>query len=597
MAKAWCLDCVEALCQDCVAAHKRVKVTRCHRILNQRPEDFPKSDSAARAIFCSIHPKEVIQLYCFTCDLLTCRDCQLMDHRTHDFQFVCMAYQSIRKQMYRVLKPVDKHTETAMQSIQVMSSRLKDIHSNKAKLKLSFETLVKTFCLQFKQRLSQHYAQVVAIYKSEEEILRNTMQGLLEKVEEYTIRMRTIEDDTTDIKTLLARKAEMKRWSKWILSQEVSPPKSMTKATITINTTSWKAILSLAEEVMARNPLLYQIILKCLSSSGYTGNAGTSGPEHTQPIPASKDAPPSPQGPLPTTEIVKGLADSACDVSSNQGSEKGSQAPNIQENKLISTVSDTKLLQDIPSIVSERLTVWEDGGELSDTKDVKPPTYSGVQEAAPASPACPEPHLEAGCTQAAGALAEDPASPESPEEDLVDPEPLGEEPSEDDPAEVGGLASTEGPCNYSPVVSLFRLPLLSVAPGRPLPRIFIHAGDTDQEMYLEEKIEDDVSAASSMSEGLQLSAVLGVDADGSLLDPVSKGADQQPASAPGGDPGPGQDADQEEKAGPRRRRPKKRSKVAEKMKETRKRLRAFLETSSSLPTKKRAAHQGTMYMV
>ncbi|KAK0151676.1 E3 ubiquitin-protein ligase TRIM33 [Merluccius polli] len=121
--KAWCVQCVETLCQECVEAHKRVKVTRSHTILNQRPADSPKLDSASRPRFCPVHRQEVLQLYCFTCDQLTCRDCQIMNHRNHHFQFVHEAYQSIRKQMYHVLQTVDKHTETAMKSIQDMSSR------------------------------------------------------------------------------------------------------------------------------------------------------------------------------------------------------------------------------------------------------------------------------------------------------------------------------------------------------------------------------------------------------------------------------------------------------------------------------------------
>lgn len=36
-ARCWCLDCNEALCDICVSAHRRVTLTRSHRILNQPP--------------------------------------------------------------------------------------------------------------------------------------------------------------------------------------------------------------------------------------------------------------------------------------------------------------------------------------------------------------------------------------------------------------------------------------------------------------------------------------------------------------------------------------------------------------------------------
>lgn len=33
----WCVDCNEALCHDCVSAHRRVTVTRRHKLLDQAP--------------------------------------------------------------------------------------------------------------------------------------------------------------------------------------------------------------------------------------------------------------------------------------------------------------------------------------------------------------------------------------------------------------------------------------------------------------------------------------------------------------------------------------------------------------------------------
>ena len=48
-----------------------------------------------------------------------------------------------------------------------------------------------------------------AIYTSEEKALKTTMQDLLAKVEEYTVRVKKLEEDPADIKTLLARKTEV----------------------------------------------------------------------------------------------------------------------------------------------------------------------------------------------------------------------------------------------------------------------------------------------------------------------------------------------------------------------------------------------------
>lgn len=41
--------------------------------------------SAQRPVFCDIHKQEPLKLFCETCDLLTCRDCQLVKHKDHKY--------------------------------------------------------------------------------------------------------------------------------------------------------------------------------------------------------------------------------------------------------------------------------------------------------------------------------------------------------------------------------------------------------------------------------------------------------------------------------------------------------------------------------
>ena len=36
-------------------------------------------------MFCDIHKQEPLKLFCETCDLLTCRDCQLVKHKDHKY--------------------------------------------------------------------------------------------------------------------------------------------------------------------------------------------------------------------------------------------------------------------------------------------------------------------------------------------------------------------------------------------------------------------------------------------------------------------------------------------------------------------------------
>uniref|UniRef100_A0A452HA50 RING-type E3 ubiquitin transferase n=1 Tax=Gopherus agassizii TaxID=38772 RepID=A0A452HA50_9SAUR len=86
-ANGFCVECVEWLCKTCIRAHQRVKFTKDHTV-RQKEEVSPEAVgvNSQRPVFCPYHKKEQLKLYCETCDKLTCRDCQLLEHKEHRYQ-------------------------------------------------------------------------------------------------------------------------------------------------------------------------------------------------------------------------------------------------------------------------------------------------------------------------------------------------------------------------------------------------------------------------------------------------------------------------------------------------------------------------------
>ncbi len=58
--------------------------------------------STQRPMFCDIHRQEPLKLFCETCDLLTCRDCQLVRHKDHKYtlQYKKIPIYHIKKASY-----------------------------------------------------------------------------------------------------------------------------------------------------------------------------------------------------------------------------------------------------------------------------------------------------------------------------------------------------------------------------------------------------------------------------------------------------------------------------------------------------------------
>uniref|UniRef100_UPI00358F75D1 E3 ubiquitin-protein ligase TRIM33-like isoform X2 n=1 Tax=Myxine glutinosa TaxID=7769 RepID=UPI00358F75D1 len=92
-AEKFCMQCVEWLCNKCVGAHLRVKFTKDHTI-RKKEEVSPEIPQGRRPLFCPLHRQEQLRLFCEACDKLTCRDCQLLEHKDHRYQFLEEAFTS-----------------------------------------------------------------------------------------------------------------------------------------------------------------------------------------------------------------------------------------------------------------------------------------------------------------------------------------------------------------------------------------------------------------------------------------------------------------------------------------------------------------------
>ncbi len=81
-AHSWCSDCEDHLCDDCVKAHQRVKITKDHNITTIVVQPRMRSSSSASAdgssrepVPCRDHPSEQLLAFCDPCDVLVCEAC------------------------------------------------------------------------------------------------------------------------------------------------------------------------------------------------------------------------------------------------------------------------------------------------------------------------------------------------------------------------------------------------------------------------------------------------------------------------------------------------------------------------------------------
>ncbi|XP_069075009.1 E3 ubiquitin-protein ligase TRIM33 isoform X1 [Pleurodeles waltl] len=156
----FCVECGEWLCKTCIEAHQRVKFTKDHMI--RKKEDFSTESvgaSGARPVFCPVHKQEQLKLFCETCDRLTCRDCQLQEHKEHRYQFLEEAFQNQKGAIESLLaKLLEKKNYVHFAATQVQN-RIKEVNETNKRveqeIKVAIFTLINEINKKGKSLLQQ----------------------------------------------------------------------------------------------------------------------------------------------------------------------------------------------------------------------------------------------------------------------------------------------------------------------------------------------------------------------------------------------------------------------------------------------------------
>ena len=108
-ATAFCRQCVNFICEDCVKCHKRLRVFAGHAISTL---DNLKQGGVKELTFESPPPpkcedhEELKKIFCFDCNKLICRDCIVIEHAGHNYEFVKKAAPATRKKLTEHLSPL-----------------------------------------------------------------------------------------------------------------------------------------------------------------------------------------------------------------------------------------------------------------------------------------------------------------------------------------------------------------------------------------------------------------------------------------------------------------------------------------------------------
>ena len=87
-----------------------------------------------KAMFCPVHKHELLKLFCETCDQLTCRDCQLLEHKGHKYSFVHEAAQKYKDFLQQLLQKITEKKTYIENAKALINKRNKEIGERENKV-------------------------------------------------------------------------------------------------------------------------------------------------------------------------------------------------------------------------------------------------------------------------------------------------------------------------------------------------------------------------------------------------------------------------------------------------------------------------------
>ena len=124
LALSRCIDCCVFMCEFCITAHKRINATKGHQLLTLEEVKRLGSKALVKPAICKKH-SETLKLLCQTCQETICRDCTIVDHRDHKYEFVADVAEKERKVVQGILletKAKDRTAEGGLKAVQKMES-------------------------------------------------------------------------------------------------------------------------------------------------------------------------------------------------------------------------------------------------------------------------------------------------------------------------------------------------------------------------------------------------------------------------------------------------------------------------------------------
>ena len=157
-AEAFCRHCMMFICAECVNHHQDLKVFAGHKTSSL---DKLKKGGAREFITpeptlqtCKEH-EQPMNIFCFDCGCLICRDCTIKDHHGHNYEFVKKAASQVKKGLSQHLQPLREIKDGLMCAVKEVRTTRSELEAEGHAMVAQIETLCDELCQIIQHRKKQ----------------------------------------------------------------------------------------------------------------------------------------------------------------------------------------------------------------------------------------------------------------------------------------------------------------------------------------------------------------------------------------------------------------------------------------------------------
>ena len=173
--EAFCRHCALFICQHCEEAHCTMRVFSDHVVVSL---DDLRQNTATHLpmkveaqIRCKEHGGKKMKLYCYDCKQLICRDCIIIDHKGHEYNFVNKAAVQCRASLKGSVAPLRETKENIGQVLKEVESMESKLNTNSTTLARDIDRSIDELILLLQKRREQLHHEAVELVENKRKTL------------------------------------------------------------------------------------------------------------------------------------------------------------------------------------------------------------------------------------------------------------------------------------------------------------------------------------------------------------------------------------------------------------------------------------------